>query len=526
MLFENPSISQISGSFSYIKYDRYEYVQRCDYGDKKRSVTLSWDTPLGFNSVDFSFDANENLPIFLESQITPGMFSMSPVVEGQWEQFQSDINSSLRSSSFQSLKERGDLDNTKSPYELFNGTDVDDFLEGVFDPTSGTKIVKLNRTVEQVPRAILSEAYADYVLDLIRYNPLSESEKIEKIASKLEIIALKGKQNRSFRLSRLSSLTDFANSDFGEGDGSPQNGSIIGYVVQRFDSNGSLEFSHIVDNNRFIDYSVLYGATYTYLVYPILWALNKAIIIQDEAKITIECEERIPPEPPKDFNIQWTEGNEYITTWLPNYRKLVINDYLDDGLDSNVFTQDVKGYQIFRRSSLTEPYELISYIKFSDLWPLNIRERNALDIPKRLTHDLEGDKENYVPPHPTSLRIKLESNRDHYVTMCAVDARGNPSGYSVQWRIYRNSVTGKIEKELFSPTGAPRNQPNLLKSAGVIQDSFDISGLTKCTIYFNPDSTYNIPDNGTSVDFQFFDTKSDTFQSHKVTITQNTTSVS
>jgi len=517
-LFDTVEINSVSASFSYIQYDKNEYVEPA-VDDIKRYVKIVVDTtePVQTYNITGAVD------IVSEKDLQAGFFSMTTVEENQWVESQNNYSENIRAGSFYDRYLRGINPNDNIDFDL-QGDPIADQEAVVYDPTSGMPIIQKEKQSDQDSSCFLPESIAGYFGRNLLVNPLTEYQKIDSIQWKLDTIQVDSSNMRKKRIVKNGTTDTMYLSPMWENQGSqitinpsPDDGSIVGFVVQRFDESGNLAFSVFQNSSEFYDYSVLYGQTYTYVFYPVITISSILVMINNEAKVTIECKEVIPPEPPKDFRVNWKGGDRYLLTWRPNFREVVVAD-TNVVIEPGTVTGDVKGYQIFRRNELTEPYQLLAQISFNDVNNDQLREDIKAKVPKELLVDRESDNPAIPVPHPTFYEIELLSNRDHYVTMCALDARGQPSGYSSQYKIFRNSVTGEITQELVSQSGAPRNQPNLILKYPVIQDSFKVNGLTRCTLYFNPDLSANVPDIGNSIEIQLFDTKTDVYQAHQVTI--------
>jgi hypothetical protein len=516
LVFDEVGISKIIGRFSYIQYNRDEYREPAHNEDGKRYRFIKLDWQLDNPALQV-----ENVPIPTEIvrdvDLQAGFFSMTPIYERQWQIDTYTIDKEIKASSYADME----LNSLRAdPIEVSDNSES----EPIYDITSGQPIIRLSEEVPQAPRALLSEPYATHFQLNLQYNPITEYEKIKSLQPTLQQLRSRTNGSKNQRVNKTSNdltypyLSDILNSYQAESLSDNTDGKVIGYIVLKFNAKGFLEKSVYLNKPSYTDYDVLYGTEYIYQVYPVLQLSNIPVFVSNEAKITVQTKERLPPLPPDNFNIQWKSGTKYLATWMPKWR---INklDPDGDGTKNDIYeSRDVKGYQIFIRESLREPYRLMHHIVFSDLLDINQRRANDLQVPDDFVTSYESDAEDFVPKHPTSFEIDLAPNKDHYLAMCALDARGRPSGYSTQIRIFRNSVTGEVEKENVSYTGAPRNQPNLLLKDPIVEDSFKVSNLSKCRVFYNPDLQENEPDTGMSIDIQMFDTKSDIYQSHKLNI--------
>ena len=117
--------------------------------------------------------------------------------------------------------------------------------------------------------------------------------------------------------------------------------------------------------NSTIDTKIKYGAIYSYTIRAIvLYEYEAAVTGEDRLTIAtsllssrpsaaavLSCEEFTPPPPPADFNLVW------------DYRKRNLRLFWSMPI---VATRDVKRFQVFRRKSISEPFELLREYDFDD----------------------------------------------------------------------------------------------------------------------------------------------------------------
>ena len=121
----------------------------------------------------------------------------------------------------------------------------------------------------------------------------------------------------------------------------------------------------------------------------------------------------------------------------------------------------------------------------------------------------------------TQYILPIRSNVDYYFALCSIDAHGNSSEYSAQYKIRRNNVTGEVDIQLVCPVGAPKQYPNLLIPGRLVQPSFKASGYKFMDPYFAPDSTTSTPNfGGESVNIQLFDLETEVEKNIKITLTE------
>jgi len=256
---------------------------------------------------------------------------------------------------------------------------------------------------------------------------------------------------------------------------------LLGYMVEKFASDAPdpttpEKFVVPRGTSSYLDTAVRYGQTYSYRVRTIA-AIYAETEISDSAEVglcllpflsdpsrsvTLTAEESVPPPAPADFNLHWNyqDSTLQIIWSFPNNPQ-----------------RDIKYWQVFRRSSINEPYSLIRMIDFDDSV-----ERTPFPetIDNSLISKFQGPVNYYVDP-------EFNKDSDYIYTMCSVDAHGQSSNYGIQFRVRFDKYRNKLIKELISPSGASKQYPNTYLNAELTLDSVKSSGSTKMRVYFDPE---------------------------------------
>ena len=195
-------------------------------------------------------------------------------------------------------------------------------------------------------------------------------------------------------------------------------------------------------------------------------------------------------------------------------------DYKDDGL---IFTwnfpvereQDIKYFQVLRRKSTFEPFQLIAFYNFNDTdigfqpeLQEHIDTNNLEEI--QLKNVFAADGTSKTMPDPNTMYIDYDFNKDatFIYALASVDAHGNISNYSGQFLVFFDRLTNKIGIRSISWPGAPRAYPNMFlrqdsggrlssapgfadKGTGgteqqIVSDLSKVSGNRNMRIYFSP----------------------------------------
>lgn len=267
---------------------------------------------------------------------------------------------------------------------------------------------------------------------------------------------------------------------------------VIGYIIDKEEvtTDGTMLAKDpiVVENpfaNATIDLKVRYDATYVYSIRTIavveiavedlesddFIAISFLVSSKPSNRIVCVAEERVPPPPPADFNVSF--------------------DYQQDALrlmwNFPVNTQrDIKKFQIFRRSSIEEPFELIKQYDFDD----SVIRTAPREFPdQQLVEYLESPKNYY-------LDREFTRESSYIYTLCAIDAHEYSSNYATQFLVSFNRFENRIEKQVISLSGAPKAYPNAFLLRDTFVDTIKDSGHKSLKIVFNPEFLTVINNNG------------------------------
>lgn len=271
----------------------------------------------------------------------------------------------------------------------------------------------------------------------------------------------------------------------------------IGYII---DKKELLEDGTLVDRspiivesplaNTTVDLQIKYGGIYYYRIRSVIFvevqaqdidsggvvAISFLVCSQDSTQQVVECTEYVPPPPPADFNIAWDYKNlaARITWAFPNNPQ-----------------RDIKYFQLFRRKTINEPFELIKEYDFDD---------SIVKTPRNETPDSALTE---VLSNPINYYLDKEFGRDskYIYSMCTVDAHGMSSNYSTQFEISFDRFKNRISKKLISVFGAPKAYPNMFLNEDTFVDTFRDSGHGRMRVIFNPEYITTHDVNGNDLGF-------------------------
>lgn len=278
---------------------------------------------------------------------------------------------------------------------------------------------------------------------------------------------------------------------------------IVGFIIDKFevmpDRTLKAHPPIVIDNPNVgltADYRVKFNARYCYtirciglLTMPAIEDVSgdvatvKALVSSKPSnKVYVSTLKLNPPPPPPDVNFTWNyRTNRLLVTWAFPVTS----------------ERDVKHFQVFRRSSVDAPFELQKQYSFDDsIVPFPQNERPDPQLVERLSSpacfwtddDFDWD-----------VRTSRETGLVYAV--CSIDAHGQTSGYSAQYRVWFDRYKNALQKELVSHTGAPKPYPNLYLPGNLFENTIRVSGphSKRMVLFFNPEFYYHTDDKGRTV---------------------------
>jgi hypothetical protein len=278
-----------------------------------------------------------------------------------------------------------------------------------------------------------------------------------------------------------------------DSDGFESTLQTVGYLIEKqeitstgtsFDKNPIVVQGETVGTT--FDVRIRYGSNYCYKIrtvsyieiqgieenYGIVAGVGFFVASKPSNTVLVSCTEEIAPPHPADFNARW------------DYKKNIMCLEWNFPIETQ---RDVKKFQVFRRETITDPFELLMQYDFDDSALPAIPNENPnpelvkkVENPVLFHHDPEFKK----------------SSRFIYA-VCSVDAHGFSSNYSMQYEITFDSQRNKLKKKLISVSGAPKQYPNIYLNRDTFVDSIKDEWHRKLTIAFNPEylKVYNNQNN-------------------------------
>ena len=283
---------------------------------------------------------------------------------------------------------------------------------------------------------------------------------------------------------------------------------ITGYVIERFkvNSNGFEKDSTIYIEDptisNYVDRSVLYGESYVYtvkvvanvqmLLYPNpdersnSSKLSTLYINSKNVFTSVECFEHVAPPPPQNvrFSFDYVNFNLTIEWDSPTNPQ-----------------QDIRQFQVLRRKSIKEPFELIAQYGFDTSEPGRNGKRyltgeivDANDV-QNMSEEARSLVKNlqYAVYSHIDLDFKVDTeffiSSEYIYAICSIDAHGLVSNYSEQYQVKFDSIRNRLVTKLVCASGSPRQYPNMNLSIDTFKDSIKVEGknLKKIQVFFTPE---------------------------------------
>lgn len=289
---------------------------------------------------------------------------------------------------------------------------------------------------------------------------------------------------------------------------------IVGYLIDKVEilpgGNIKQHQTIIIDNPRVnftADFKIKYGTTYVYSARSV--ALFTVPAIDDDSgdvamikvlvsskpsnKVYVTTTEMVSPPPPTDLNFTWDYERPNMLTAKHDFETgLPIRGTGQPGSLLVHWTfppnsqRDIKKFQVFRRTTIDQPFELIKMYDFDDSI---LRFPNLEDPDQHLIEYVKSPATFFFDDDFDRDKNSDEGSAIIY-TIASLDAHGLTSNYSAQFAVWFDRFKNRLCKKLISHSGAPKPYPNLYLEADTFVDTIRISNLKKMKVYFNPEFYY------------------------------------
>ena len=282
---------------------------------------------------------------------------------------------------------------------------------------------------------------------------------------------------------------------------------LIGYIIDRYlvTPNGLSKddtfYVEDVQKTEFQDKSVLYGVAYVYSIRAV--ASVKILTYSSDGRsvdsstiyvssrpvsVPIECFEYAPPPEPTDLKFMFDHMKKNLTIqW-----DMPVNPQ-----------KDVKQFQVFRRKTIKEPFELIAQYCFdkTKLGNNGSRYKTGERVDGNNLESMSPDDRYLVKLQSGEFPVYRHTDEEFTVdteffvssayiyAVCAVDAHGMISNYSDQHHVTFDVYKNRIVSKIICDSGSPRQYPNMNLKMDAFKDVISIDGDSsrRLTLYFSPE---------------------------------------
>ena len=268
----------------------------------------------------------------------------------------------------------------------------------------------------------------------------------------------------------------------------------VGYVITKSKIvNGQkrvLEKFYIdgVHVTQFIDPKVSYGQTYVYEVSTVTLVEMTIDVDEEEEEPSIRFVRfLVQSNPSRDTKVMCVESEAPPPPDAVFYRYDYDRDSLVIDWRHPITSQkDIKGFQVFRRRSINDPFQLLQQYVFDD---------SMIKYPTSESPAANLVKETKYPVMSYEDHDFGRSSKFIYA-VCSIDAHGYLSNYGTQTEVEFDKNNNKIRLRNISQPGAPRQYPNMFISpteaqnidgVRLTEDVMRDSMHTKMRVYFDPE---------------------------------------
>ena len=375
-----------------------------------------------------------------------------------------------------------------SGQDLLKSIDIDDTNEYIsIDPVTGEPfaITKAGEVNSLTFNTVLNQKFAADIVASAMKTPMSPAENMlrgihETILEK-QVMARQSVNSQIVRLANYEiSANPIAYEKIDTDDVFLGGNTVMGYRVRKTMVQKGKNDIHIGDffitntlASSFIDRELLYGVSYEYAISVIylirFFAMKRNDVVsmdllvesRESPSIIIACSEAVPPQAPDGLEFYLLQSGQLSLEWEFPYNP----------------TEDIKRFQIFRRSSIYEPFTLLKQLDFDNSV---VKTRRTEDIPRFSNIELSSPQVYFVDEE--------WSIGDKYIyAVSAVDAHDLGSGYSEQFEVSFDMFQAQLEIDFIAGKDAPKPYPNFTLVTPLTEDSIKDSNHSALTCYFDPE---------------------------------------
>jgi hypothetical protein len=241
------------------------------------------------------------------------------------------------------------------------------------------------------------------------------------------------------------------------------------------------------------DFQVKFNATYCYTIRTVALVTVPAINDDDGSlatvqflvsskpsnKVYVSTLKLDAPPPPGDIDFVWNYETDdagdpvgLMVTWAFPVTS----------------ERDIKQFQVFKRSSVNDAFELQKQYNFDD----SVVKFPYPETPDPSVLEVLTSPACYWVDDDFDWNVNTSPQKGLIYTVAAIDAHGLTSNYGAQFLVWFDRFQNRLQKRLVSHLGAPKPYPNLYLQAELFVDTIRVKGphTTTMKVYFNPEYYY------------------------------------
>lgn len=371
----------------------------------------------------------------------------------------------------------------------YNFTFSDSKPESKDDIIQGEETINLGVQAEVVgDNFIANTIYRDYNLDFLSNNKsllqnVAEQRTLNIIHEENNIELISDLTKAFSKVFYSTTLDNAVENSYSGSNSFKIYPKFIGYLIEKHSViNGSINYhsSFITKKTTIKDKNVRYGNTYIYILRDLfmLSSLNSDdnnivdyFLVAGNKEISRPnlCKDFYMPFPPEDLYFKHEKNGMLIEWKYPNYGK-----------------NHVKGFQILKRMSVLDPFEVIGEINAHRKKDFNEQTEQLSD--KVIKRSKLNNIRSFIDE-------KFDKSKPAIYAIRSISAHGQKSNYSTQAGVYYDYLNNKTLTETVCAYNCPADYPNFylnennrfFPTQDSVIDDLTVKGVKKVSVYLTPE---------------------------------------
>jgi len=457
-------------------------LSQIQMSDRQKELMLSKNTSKIIKETEFMNSA------FMALQLQDSTITERLLANVEAQLLQSKIDSTALSPTETLLKYSSVTSDNVDGQALLESVDLDDGNEYItLDPATGKpfEVRKAGAMSALTFNVVLAQKFAGDVVSAALKTPMAPAENMLRGATeKIIEIQTQARQTIDSRVIRVANyqfaVRPVAFEKIDTDDVFLGGNTVMGYRIRKSQVRKGKRNKFITDffltnveATSFVDREVLYGVRYEYAISVIylvrFFAYRRRQVVEmdllvesrESPSIIVTCVEVVPPQAPDGLDFYLLQHGKLVLEWEFPHNP----------------TEDIKRFQVFRRSSLEESFTLLKQLDFDDSV---VQTKRSENIPQYSTVKYDRPRMFFVDED--------WSIEDKYIyAICAVDAHDLGSGYSEQFQVSFDIFAAQLVIDFIATKDAPKPYPNFTLVEPLTEDSMKDSNHSALVCYFDPE---------------------------------------